>query len=448
MRRSTTEELTMTEVRSGLESMAARRWMARLAFLAAGAAAGLLLIVAGLRASVLLVLVGVGGMAVALVGVWGVLTHRGLLRWLAACVVLLAPVAVAVMYARADLVWVVTVFVVLWAAMLGAGRSALRDSSAATSPVEYETAPPRRPYLIMNPRSGGGKVVRFRLAERARELSAEVALLTGPATEDVADLARRAVRNGADLLGVAGGDGTQAQVAGVAAELGVPFMVISAGTRNHFALDLGLARDDPVACLDALTDGVEVRVDLGRLGARPFVNNASFGAYAAVVQSPAYRDDKTGTMLDMLPDLLAQGRGPALRLRVRDTVVNGPQAILISNNPYASDDLAGLGRRHGLSGGRLGVLAVSVRGAADAAGLLRGRRSGALTVLDADEVVVESEAEFVPVGIDGEAVTVPTPVSCTIAPGALRVRVPRHRPGPVPVHPEMNWRRLRRLALS
>src|SRR3954465_12487939 len=126
MRRSTTEELTMTEVRSGLESMAARGWMARLAFLAAAAAAGLLLIVAGLRASVLLVLVGVGGMAVALVGVWGVLTHRGLLRWLPPRGVVLGPGAVAVMYARADLVWVVTVFVVLWAAMLGAGRSALR----------------------------------------------------------------------------------------------------------------------------------------------------------------------------------------------------------------------------------------------------------------------------------------------------------------------------------
>ena len=108
---------------------------------------------------------------------------------------------------------------------------------------------------------------------------------------DVAALARQAVADGADLLGVAGGDGTQALVAGIAAEHGLPFLVISAGTRNHFGLDLGLDREDPATCLDALTDGEELRVDLGVIADRTFVNNASFGAYAEVVRSPAYRDD-------------------------------------------------------------------------------------------------------------------------------------------------------------
>ena len=98
----------------------------------------------------------------------------------------------------------------------------------------------------MNPRSGGGKVARFRLRERAEELGAEVALLDRPGT-DVQQLARDALARGADLLGVAGGDGTQALVAQVAAEHDVPFLVISAGTRNHFALDLGLDREDPAA---------------------------------------------------------------------------------------------------------------------------------------------------------------------------------------------------------
>jgi diacylglycerol kinase family enzyme len=126
---------------------------------------------------------------------------------------------------------------------------------------------------------------------------------------DVAALTRTAVADGADLLGVAGGDGTQALVAAVAAEHGIPLLVISAGTRNHFALDLGLDREDPSRCLDALRDGVELRVDLGVIGGRPFVNNASFGAYAAVVQSPAYRDDKAHTTAEMLPDLLVGHRG-------------------------------------------------------------------------------------------------------------------------------------------
>jgi diacylglycerol kinase family enzyme len=300
----------------------------------------------------------------------------------------------------------------------------------------------------MNPRSGGGKVDKFDLAGKARSLGAEVALLEGPTTVDVAALARQAVTAGADLLGVAGGDGTQALVAGIAAECRIPFMVISAGTRNHFAMDLGLDRSDPSTCLDALTDGVELRVDLGTIGGRTFVNNASFGAYAAVVQSPAYRDDKTATTLDLLPDLLVGNRGPRLTLRVGDKVVTGAQAILVSNNPYAADDVAGLGRRDHLDTGVLGVLAITVSGAASAAMLVRRRRSKALTLASAGEAVIDADASSIPVGIDGEAVSMPVPVRCAIQAGALRVRVPRYRPAGHAPRPTMDWTRLRRLALS
>jgi hypothetical protein len=102
---------------------------------------------------------------------------------------------------------------------------------------------------------------------------------------------------------------THRGAARVAAEHGIPFLVISAGTRNHFALDLGLDRDDPSRCLDALTNGVELHIDIGDVNGRPFVNNESFGAYAEVVQSPEYRADKTQTALRRLPDLLAGHTG-------------------------------------------------------------------------------------------------------------------------------------------
>jgi Diacylglycerol kinase catalytic domain len=200
----------------------------------------------------------------------------------------------------------------LLALAVAAGRAALRRDAIPERMQEYDVAPPRRPFLIMNPRSGGGKVTRFGLKDKAEALGATVALLEGPQVVDVGELARRAVADGADLLGVAGGDGTQALVAGIAAEHDIPLLVISAGTRNYFALDLGLDREDPARCLDALRDGVELRVDLGFSDGRPFVNNASFGAYAAVVQSPAYREDKTGTTLDLLPELLAGQQGPRL----------------------------------------------------------------------------------------------------------------------------------------
>jgi diacylglycerol kinase family enzyme len=425
-----------------------QRWLARLAFVAAGAATVLVLAQAGLRGSLGLLVVGSAGMAAGLAGAWWFLTHRGWGRRLGGVVVILAPLVVAAVWAWANLIWVVVVFAVLWGAALAAGRRALSATGAGARPREDEVPPPQRPYLILNPKSGGGKVERFHLAERARELGAQVVLLDGPGM-DVEDLAWRAVSDGADLLGVAGGDGTQALVAGIAAAHGLPFLVISAGTRNHFALDLGLDRENPATCLDALSDGVEVRVDLGLIGDRTFVNNASFGAYAAVVQSPAYRDDKTGTTLDMLPDLLVGKEGPKLRLRLHGEEIDGPQAVLISNNPYAVDDIAGLGRRPRMDGNVLGVLAVTVHSAIEAASLVRGRRwTKAVTIRTAHEAVVDADAPAVPVGVDGEALVMPTPVRCTIRPGVLRVRVPRHRPGVPPPRPELDWARLRHLALS
>jgi diacylglycerol kinase family enzyme len=227
-------------------------------------------------------------------------------------------------------------------------------------------------------------------------------------------------------------------------------MVISAGTRNHFALDLGLDRDDPSACLDALADGVELRIDLGLIGDRTFVNNASFGAYAQIVQSPAYRDDKTGTTLQALPDLLTGHQGAHLVVRADGRVIlDGPQAVLVSNNPYETGDIAGLGRRARLDQGQLGVIGVKVENAAQAAGLLRRtQHSRSLTVLTAREIIIDADQPQIPVGIDGESVLMPTPVRCTIRPLALRVQVPRDRPGVPPPPPQLDWAQLGRQALT
>jgi diacylglycerol kinase family enzyme len=298
----------------------------------------------------------------------------------------------------------------------------------------------------MNPKSGGGKVGKFDLKRKAEELGAEVFLIGGPEPVDIAKVARVAVEAGADLLGVAGGDGTQALVSGIAAEHGIPFVVISAGTRNHFALDLGLDREDPAACLNALRDGVELRVDLGEINGQTFVNNASFGAYAEVVQTPAYRDDKLNTTLNTLPDLLQGHRGDQLHALADGVEISEPQALLVSSNPYGTGDVAGLGRRERLDGGLLGVIGVSVTSARQAVGLLRGRQAPGLTLLTATRVEITADAARIPVGIDGESALMTTPVVCTIAPRALRVWVPRDRPGIPPPVPPRDWARLRQLA--
>ena len=426
-----------------------QRWLARLAFAAAIAAVVVLLLFGGLR-SIAALLLGFAGLAVGCAAAWWFLAHRGIVRWLAAAVLVAAPVFVIVVYVVAGLLWEVALSVVLAAAAVAAGRAALASGDASAGPSEYTAAQPRQPFMIMNPRSGGGKVGKFGLKDKAIALGAQVALLEGPGVVDVAALARQAVDRGADLLGVAGGDGTQALVAGIAAGRDVPIVVISAGTRNHFALDLGLDRDDPATCLAALTAGVELRIDLGLIGDRAFVNNASFGVYAEIVQSPAYRDDKAGTVLQMLPDMLSGHQGAHRVVRADGRVIlDGPQAVLVSNNPYETGDIAGLGRRARLDQGVLGVGGVKVENAAQAAALLRrAARSRELTALTAHEVIIDSDQPQIPVGIDGESVLMPTPVRCTIRPMALRVQVPRDRPGVPEPRPPVDWAQLRRQAFT
>src|SRR5215216_2823586 len=440
--------MTTTEVKAPGDATVTQRWLARLALVAAAAAVLVPPLVAGLRQSLALVLVGLAGLALTAAAAWWALTNKGLVRALAVVLAVAAPLTVLLLYTRARLTWVVLLAFGLLALALAAGRAALRRDAIPERMQEHGVPAPRRPFLIMNPRSGGGKVVRFGLKDKAEALGATVAVLDGPGPVDVGELARTAVADGADLLGVAGGDGTQALVAAIAAEHDVPLLVISAGTRNHFALDLGLDREDPSRCLDALTDGVELQVDLGFIGERPFVNNASFGAYAAVVQSPAYRDDKARTTLDQLPGLLAGQQGPRLVARAENVTVEGPQAVLVSNNQYGMGDIAGLGRRARLDRATLGMFAVTVTSAVQAAGLLRGRNSRGLTRLAGREVVVDADAAQIPVGVDGEALLLDTPVRCTLRPATLRVRVPRDRPGVPDPKPIMDWKRLRQMALT
>ena len=411
------------------------RWFARLAV--ASALAAVVVLVIGGTKSIGVMFSAVAGLALALAGAWWFVSNRGVLRWVGAVLAVAAPTAVFVLYIARGVLWAVLVMLGLIAAALAAAWASLMRARPVDKMPEHTTAPPHHPFLVMNPRSGGGKVRRFDLDTKAEALGAEVALLEGPGRVDVAALARKAAAEGADMLGVAGGDGTQALVAGIAAEHQLPFLVISAGTRNHFAMDLGLDREHPDACLDALNDGVELTLDLGRIGGRTFVNNASFGAYANVVQSDAYRDDKRGTTLSMLPDLLSGHSGPRLVVHIDDTTtIEAPQALLVSNNPYEFRDLAGLGRRSRLDSGLLGVIAVTVSNAAEAAELVRGRHASGVRHFVAHEVVVDADADEIPVGIDGEAVMMPTPVRCSIEPGALRVRVPRNRPGvPAPRPP-------------
>jgi diacylglycerol kinase family enzyme len=289
-------------------------------------------------------------------------------------------------------------------------------------------SPPRRAVLFFNPKSGGGKAARFRLADEARARGIEPIELK--AGDDLETLVRRAVEGGADGLAMAGGDGSQAVVAAAAAEHGLPYACIPAGTRNHFALDLGVDRDDVVGALDAFVDGGERRVDLAEVNGRIFVNNVSLGLYAEAVQRAGYRDAKIRTLLDTVPDVLGPSAG---ELDLRWTGPGGHShsggaAVLVSNNRYRLGRAVGSGTRPRIDDGLLGI---TVLGAPRASGGDGRPVQRPWRDWSAPEFEIDADRP-VPAGIDGEAVVLDPPLRFQIRPGVLRARIARNHPGASP----------------
>jgi diacylglycerol kinase family enzyme len=431
-----------TSVTSQGDWAARRSVLRRIAAILALATPAAMAVVAAvtLAGDVPVAVLAVGLVLLANAAIWFALTERGALRSVGTVGAVLAGAGlVAVLATHWQGLLVLGVLLVLLAlfglaaryALGRTGEAALGGMAAAVVPVGAAGAG----ALIINLKSGGGKAERFDLAGEARRRGIEPILLEPG--DDLLELAESAIARGAEVIGMAGGDGSQALVATVAARRDISHVCIPAGTRNHFALDLGLDRDDVVGALDAFTDGVERFIDLARVNDRVFVNNASLGVYAKVVQSEAYRDAKLGTWTDMLPDLL----GPnAEALDLQFTTPDGTHCadaplVLVSNNPYELTHLSGAGTRERIDTGLLGIVAARVRGT-DVSKLVAleligqaGRYPGLLS-WSAPEFEVRSGGA-VEVGLDGEALVMDPPLHFASMPGALRVRLPRGA-GPSP----------------
>ena len=406
--------------------------------------------VAIVSAGVVLVLLLVGdaltmvavaaSLAVAVAAAWTALTRRGAARLVSAAVAVVAVVTCIVVLVAANDLVALFASVGLAVAAVTLGRYSLsRDRaslmSAPTPGVPVPAA--KKPVLIMNLMSGGGKAEQCKLEDECRARGIEPVVLRPG--DDLAQLAEAAIARGADVIGMAGGDGSQGFVAAVAARRGVAHVVVPAGTRNHFALDLGLDRDDVVGALDAFGPAVERRIDLAEVNGRVFVNNVSLGVYGEITQSEEYRDAKVATTLDKLPSLLGPGTEPPdLGWTGPDGVHHDSAHLLqVSNNRYSLRLGGGSGTRDRLDDGELGILAVEVSGTADAvqlAALVALRRpDGARALEDWTTPTFEvTSSAAVAAGVDGEAVQLEPPLQFRILPGALRVRLPQRALGYAP----------------
>jgi diacylglycerol kinase family enzyme len=411
-----------------------RRRLAAWIALTAGAGVLVSLLTLLLRDAVALA-EAVAAIALAGAAAWLALTRHGALRGIGIAALVAALAAGVTALVERGAVGALVALGVTLAAFVAASRRALRETTPPgrrTGRVQAGgasgSARRRRLVLLMNPHSGGGKVERYNLIDEAKRRGIDPILLEPG--DDLAALAREAARS-ADVLGMAGGDGSQALVAQVAIEHDLGYVCVPAGTRNHLALDLGLDRGNVIAALDAFTSDVERRVDVAYVNERIFVNNVSLGIYAEIVQSAAYRDAKLQTAADMLPRLLGPGGTPFdLRFRgARGREHRSAQLVLVSNNPYQLDQLAGLGSRPRLDSGLLGIVAVEIRNAAEAAELAtleaigQVRRFQGWSEWAAEQFEVDS-AYPIATGIDGEAVTLEPPLRFRVAPSTLRVQLP------------------------
>lgn len=393
-----------------------------------------------LQAVLLVVLLGAG---------WKALTRAGRTRSIAVGVVAVVLVGLVATVIAADgpIVLSLALRLAVLAAAIGLARYAL--GTTRTALVRSETPgtpvpPAQRGVLFMNLKSGGGKAERFRLVEECERRGIEPVVLEPG--QDWLQVVRDKAASGVDVLGMAGGDGSQAMVGTVAAELGLPMVVVPAGTRNHLALDLGLDREDVVGALDAYGEAVERQMDLADLNGQVFVNNVSLGLYAAIVRSPEYRDNKRDTTLATLPQVLGPESEPFdLRFTRPDgSEHHGAHIIQISNNPYG-ETMAGRTGRPRLDTHQLGVVSLVLDrpGAAAAflAALATGRpeRFEGFDQWATSSFTVTSEAP-VEIGLDGESMLMDPPLEFSIRPDPVRVRLPNHAFGYSPAARSLGWR--------
>lgn len=337
-----------------------------------------------------------------------------------------------------DFILVLILFAV-YLALLSVLRRKYWNERRREGTVVHTTAHFRNPYLIINPKSGDGRSMKAHVGEAAEALGIRVKVLEKG--DDVETLARTAAANDADVLGISGGDGSIGAVAKVALELGLPMVVLPGGTRCHFARDLGL---DPKRILDALAgfNGVMRRIDVADIQGRMFLNNASFGLYADIVDQPGYRQHKSRTSREVLTEIVS-GEKDMYDLQFRRGTEQFRRAVqvLVGVNSYNTVDIFELGHRDRLDGGVLQVTAVTELNDTILAGLIkvmsvdRLRKSGEVKGFyqwTTREFKLTNSQGTIIVGVDGEREEYKTPVAIKILPGALRVFVPsegvRNRP--------------------
>jgi diacylglycerol kinase family enzyme len=288
---------------------------------------------------------------------------------------------------------------------------------------------------VLNDSSGTGDCQQS--AQQLKEIFAaagrEARVTVARGGDQLRSAMKQAVEDGCEALVAGGGDGTINSAASQLIDRDIPLGVIPLGTLNHFAKDLKIPLELDGAAKVVL-DGRVCRVDVGEVNGRVFLNNSSLGVYPAVVRlRDRYREGGRGKWIAALWAALAVlRRKPFMAVRIvaeGETMVRRTPLVFVGNNEYRMSGLQA-GSRDSLVGRHLAVYVMNAEGRPGLIRLgwqvlLKGAEAvKELDLLTVEAATVETRRPLVPVALDGEVVSLKSPMSYRVRPAALRVLVP------------------------
>ena len=257
--------------------------------------------------------------------------------------------------------------------------------------------------------------------------------------EDITETSRRFIKEGAEVLVAAGGDGTVNAVAAALVNSHAALAVIPAGTLNHFARDLTVPLDLDGAA-ECASSGHEIETDVGCVNDRIFINNSVLGMY------PIYRAareayERRGLTGNRFLTFLAVARAlarvlwnlPHLTLQLTiesgNTIRVQTPFVLLANNEHEVENW-NIGHRKAINQGHLWVYVMKrcsrwamLRYLASFL-MKRFSRKDAFDVYRVRELTVDSKGDHLRVGVDGEIIKMQTPLVYRSIPLSLRVIAP------------------------
>jgi YegS/Rv2252/BmrU family lipid kinase len=284
---------------------------------------------------------------------------------------------------------------------------------------------------------GNGGDAAARIREAFAAAGAEAHVMAAASGEDIPLLARRAVHDGHEVIVAAGGDGTINAVATLVAGSGSALGVLPMGTLNHFAKDCGIPLELEAA-VAAIIANHRVRVDVGAVNGRVFLNNSSIGLYPTmVIRRENRRRQGNGKWTALFWASLTVLRKHAM-LDLRLDVDGEEQRrrtplVFVGNNEYVIEGTE-VGTRMGLRDGKLSIYITRRHGRRGLIALgLRSLVGSLRDALDleaytARRVTIATRRKYLPVATDGEVTVMATPLEYENRPGALEVVVPAPPP--------------------